>query len=241
MSIEWKNLVSGYPGIEPLHVPFSASLDEHGLYAVVGPNGCGKSTFLKTTLGLTKPLAGEVYVLGKKIVAGKSLPQDVGFVPQIHGVNRYFDISVRSIVRQGAENPNRRNPKSEEVVERLLREWDLLPLSERAFHELSVGQKTRALVARALACEPRLLFLDEPLANLDMHCQRFLIDTLTALVEREKMTVLVVDHHFEKFQGQISRFIHFTREKGHDECEHVEARACYIHFHDALTELSHDH
>lgn len=239
MTVEWRNFVSGYRGAEPLHVAFNASITTPGIYAVVGPNGCGKSTFLKTTLGLMPPLQGEIFMCNQKVESGKTLPRGVGFVPQVHGVNKYFDVTVRELVMQGCGRGQQQSGK--ERVELLLREWDVFRDADKRFHSLSVGQKTRALVARALACDPKILFLDEPLANLDIHCQGFLLTTLQRLVRERELVVLVVDHHFEKFQKHINRFIHFTRTHGHDEKEHVDTRSCYIHFHDSLTELAHEH
>lgn len=225
MSIKFENLVVGYQGVEPLSFPLTLTLNQPGIYGVIGPNGCGKSTLLKTMLGLLAPVKGGVLLLEKKVEVDTRLPEGVSYVPQTNGVNRYFNITVEQVVSQGFLSAVNKTK-----VRELLKEWDLENFSSHLFRELSIGQKTRVLIARSLASEPKILLLDEPLANLDMHCQRFLMTTLASLVHRSQMLILMVDHHFEKFRPEFRAFLSFHRGHEHDECHHHETRTSYIHF-----------
>lgn len=217
----WKNLVCGAASgpssgtwfgsastQEPLHLPFSGEIARPGLCAVRGPNGCGKSTLLKTFLGLMTPKSGRVSLL----TASR------GYVPQSNTVNRYFHISVRDFIRQGF-GPDAQGSQNEDArVDALIDEWQLTEAATRSFHELSIGQKTRAMVARAIVSVPRILFLDEPLASLDGCCQRQLMTTLSALCQTTGMSVLMVDHHFERFEHLIQREIVFERTHNRETC-----------------------
>lgn len=223
MSFALENLVCGYPGVEPLNYPLTIEIESPGIYAVVGPNGCGKSTLLKTILGLQQPLQGKISLNGVTVRPHVRLPEGVSYVPQSHGVNRYYDISVERIVAQGFVKK-----VDDGVLDALLRVWDIHSARLRSFHSLSLGQKTRALIARALASHPNVLFLDEPLANLDAHCQRFLIETLRMHVEKNAVQVVMVDHHFERFASSIDRYLIFSRKHDHDACTHVESRVSHI-------------
>lgn len=215
MSLLWEDLVVGYPGRESLNLPFSGRLEDGGIYAIVGPNGSGKSTLLKTWLGLMKPQSGRVSVNG-------SSPQTpsghMTYVPQTHKVNRYFQISVMDFVMQGfGRHPPAPEEARQRVNEALVR-WDLSADAHRSFHVLSGGQKTRALVARAILSQPKMIFLDEPLANLDACCQETLMNTLHILAHKQNICVVMVDHHFEAYEKFLSAKFLFERSHNAEVC-----------------------
>lgn len=214
MMLAWENLVCGYADRDALNIPFTGALDGAGIYAVTGPNGCGKSTLLRTWLGLMSPQKGTVAIDGVPATARHDISLGVGYVPQAHKVNRYFQISVEDFIRQGFGPRHRPTRTSEDRVLELLDQWQLAADARRSFHELSGGQKTRAMVARAIASFPKMLFLDEPLASLDVCCQKLLMDTLHELAHQKNVLVVMVDHHFGPFERYLSARIQFNR--GHD-------------------------
>ncbi len=213
--LSWQQLVVGYPHKKPLTNPFSGEITAPGIYAIIGQNGCGKSTLLKTWLGLIKPLNGSILLNDAPIPTEHNITQGIAYVPQFHTVNRYFHISVSDFIKQG-KGPNYSfTTKDLNEINSLLTEWQLNGYGNRSFHELSGGQKTRAMIIRAVLSKPKMLFLDEPLASLDSCCQQQLIETLETLTQENKVCVFIVDHHLENFSSYITQKIKFTRK--HDQ------------------------
>ncbi|MCA2959732.1 MAG: ABC transporter ATP-binding protein [Silvanigrellales bacterium] len=220
--VEWENLVCGYKGREPLNLPFSGRLETPGVFAIQGPNGSGKSTLLRTWLGLQQPRGGRVSLYGRAPGRVHSISEGLGYVPQFHKVNHYFHLTVRDFVRQGFGPVAQGDPVAEQArearVSHLLGVWQLEADADRSFHVLSGGQKTRAMVARATASHPRILFLDEPLASLDTCCQQLLMDSLHALAHGGGVCVVMVDHHFEPYAGHLSGKLSFHRGHNREVC-----------------------
>lgn len=215
MTLVWNDLVLGHRGRQALNHPFSGVLDDGGIYAIVGPNGCGKSTLLKTWLGLLTPSKGSVTINGHR---PESCVTPLAYVPQSQQVNRFFQISVIDFVLQGFGRTPPAPNEARQKARAVLVQWDLSAEAERSFHLLSGGQKTRAMIARALVSNPRILFLDEPLANLDACCQAQLMDTLHHLAHQENMCVVMVDHHFESYEKLLSAQFVFERSHNDEVC-----------------------
>ncbi|MBM3380990.1 MAG: ATP-binding cassette domain-containing protein [Betaproteobacteria bacterium] len=215
MALNWENLVVGHQNRSALNHPFSGRLEDGGIYAIIGPNGCGKSTLLKTWLGLLSPWSGEVKINGASPAAG-TLP--LAYVPQSQQVNKYFQISVQDFVMQGF---GRHPPAPADALPRVrtaLVQWELSADAQKSFHLLSGGQKTRAMVARAILSNPKMIFLDEPLANLDACCQQQLMDTLHVLAHQNNICVVMVDHHFEAYEKLLSAKFLFERSHNAEIC-----------------------
>lgn len=182
----------------------SLQVRENEFLGLVGPNAGGKSTLLKIMLGLLKPLAGRVRVLGEK--PEKSCTQ-VGYVPQYPLFSREFPITVEQTVLMGRLGVSglfggyRRRDR--EVAQRAMLETEIINLASRQLCTLSGGQLQRVLMARALACEPLILMLDEPTANIDMRIETEIFDLLKKLSRR--MTIIVVSHDVGFISGYVGR------------------------------------
>lgn len=169
------------------------TIPEHDFVCVIGPNGGGKTTLVKLMLGLLEPQTGEVRVLGR---SPEEARRRIGYMPQHAQLDPKFPVSVLDVVLMGrlgersGFGPYRRVDKA--VATRVLGEVGLADLVGRAFSSLSGGQRQRVLIARALACEPELLLLDEPTANLDPAVQEDLYELLRDLNRR--LTVVMVSH-----------------------------------------------
>jgi zinc transport system ATP-binding protein len=162
---------------------------------VIGPNGGGKSTLMKLLLGLLEPNAGEIKILGKSPVKARS---DIGYVPQAIRFDPLFPISALDIVLMGRLDRlgvGLFSGKCKREAEAALDEVGLVDIAHRSFSDLSGGQRQRVLIARALACDPKLLLLDEPTANIDLSVEEALLDSLEKL--RERMTILLVTHDLD--------------------------------------------
>lgn len=164
------------------------------LLAVVGPNGAGKSTLLKLIAGLLKPWSGRVEVLGHP--AGAQARR-VAYVPQAETVDWQFPVTVEDVVMMGrypALGPLRRTGlQDRRAVGAALEKVSMSPHSGTQIGQLSGGQRRRVFLARALAAEPDLFLLDEPVTGVDPSTQEDLMDILEAEARRGK-TVIASTH-----------------------------------------------
>ena len=169
----------------------SFHLHEGEFAVLIGPNGAGKTTVLRLLLGLLRPSAGTIEVLGG---SPESARASLGYVPQHASYDPAFPISVEEVVRMGRLRPSSRRFLADDAraVRAALEQADVADLADRPYSALSGGQRRRVLVARALATEPRLLVLDEPTANMDAESEARLFKSLGEL--KGKATILVVTH-----------------------------------------------
>jgi len=171
---------------------------------LVGPNAGGKSTLLKLVLGEIEPLVGQVRVFGKRPSAAR---RHIGYVPQYPNFTRDFPITAEQVVLTGRLGMGRvlggYSSRDRESARRAMGETEVLDFAERSVGSLSGGQLQRVLLARALACEPRLLLLDEPTANIDMRVENEIFDLLKLLSAR--MAVVVVSHDIAFISGYVHR------------------------------------
>ncbi len=171
---------------------------------IVGPNAGGKSTLLKLILGLLEPTAGTVRVLGRSPQAAS---REIGYVPQYPAFARDFPVTVEQVVLTGRLGRGRLlggyDAGDREMARWVMTQTEIADLASRRIATLSGGQLQRVLVARALACEPQILILDEPTANIDMRVESDIFDLLRVLNQR--MTILVVSHDVAFISAYVRR------------------------------------
>lgn len=187
-----EGVACGYGG-EAVVASLDLSVREGEFYALIGVNGSGKSTFLKTVVGLIPPVRGSIRFAAK----GGAVPS-IGYIPQTEKLDSIFPISVMEVVLMGVYaylGPGRR-VKSEHrrVAQTALRNMGVEDLSRRRFSELSGGQKQRVLLARALATEPVVLVLDEPTSGIDQAGERVFMELISE-VNRRGVAVLMASHN----------------------------------------------
>ena len=183
-------------------VTFSVAAGE--FFGLIGPNAAGKSTLLKLILGLLDPQRGQVQVLGNQPRAAR---QRIGYVPQFPTFTRNFPISVLQMVLLGRLGVGRTagpfNAEDRARAGKALRAVEIESLAKIPIGELSGGQLQRALIARALVCEPELLILDEPTANIDVRAEEDIFGLLRGYSAR--MTIIVVSHDIAFISGYVDR------------------------------------
>ncbi|MFN9930304.1 MAG: metal ABC transporter ATP-binding protein [bacterium] len=170
----------------------------HGsLTAIVGPNGAGKSTFIKACLGLLPVATGNVRFFGQPLAKARAL---VGYVPQRESVDWDFPVSVLDVVAMGRYrtlgwlSPVTRAAKAQALD--ALAHVGIDNLAHRQIGQLSGGQQQRVFIARALAQQARLYFMDEPFAGVDAATEQAIIAVLRSLRD-QGVTVLVVHHDLQ--------------------------------------------
>jgi len=158
---------------------------------LIGPNGAGKTTFFLGICGVLKPSAGEIVVLGKRVLNGDFRPE-VGLVFQ-NPDDQLFCPSVRDDVAFGPLNMGLPRDEVEVRVAEALSTVGGSELADRPAHHLSEGEKRMVSIASVLAMRPRLVIHDEPSANLDIRSRRRLI----RLMQASKETLLIASHDLE--------------------------------------------
>lgn len=207
--LEARNVTFGYGRSDVLE-DVSLSIRSGEFVALVGPNGSGKSTLLRILLGVLNPRAGSVSLFGTR-------PRDLrdrsrlGYVPQRPSLASEVPATVAEIVAAGRLEPGRwwrrMDDADRRAVQHALESVGLGPDGERPLNELSGGQQQRAFIARALASEPQLLVLDEPIAGVDAGSQRRFRDSLTHLIDEHGAGVLLVSHELSAVAHDLDRVI----------------------------------
>lgn len=164
------------------------------LVGIVGPNGAGKSTLIKAALGLIPVSSGWVKIFG--VPARRNLKQ-VGYVPQRESVDWDFPVTVMDVVLMGRYGHlgliKRASARDREIARECLEKVKMLPFANRQIANLSGGQQQRVFLARALAQESDLYFMDEPFAGVDAATESAIIALLHELKDKGK-TLMVVHH-----------------------------------------------
>ncbi|MEE4639642.1 MAG: metal ABC transporter ATP-binding protein [Wenzhouxiangella sp.] len=189
-------------GVAPVLDKVSLRVRAGEFWALLGPNGGGKSTLIKLALGLLKPNRGRIRIFGETPSEARAR---IGYVPQFATFPRDFPLAVNQVVLQGrlqAGNWWRPMGKAHKAAAAgSLDRAGIAHLAKRPIGTLSGGQLQRVLIARALAAEPELLLLDEPTAHVDTDGETNFFDLLASL--RKQMAIVMVSHDV----GLVSRHV----------------------------------
>ncbi|MEO8602644.1 MAG: ATP-binding cassette domain-containing protein [bacterium] len=202
--LELSDVSLGYRGVAVLS-GVSLRIEAGEFVALVGPNGAGKTTLLRGMLGLVPVLAGRV---AWGFDRSTSPP---GYVPQRDSLDPIFPLTAYEVVLMGtyAALPPLRpiGARRKRLASQCLEQVGLDGLARRPYWELSGGQKQRVLIARALAAEPQILFLDEPTAGVDREAEAAIIALIAAQNRQHGMTVALVSHHLGRIQSEVRSVI----------------------------------
>lgn len=193
----------------------TASVHEGEYLGIIGPNGGGKTTLLKLILGLLKPTSGSIEIYGQPVssYAGKA---KIGYVPQRAATSDYqFPATVEEIVLSGrtakAGLLKRFSAEDRKQVKKALEIAGISNLGDRLLSNLSGGERQRVYIARALACEPKILILDEPTVAIDIVSQEKFYNFLDDLHEKLGLTILFVSHDIDVVAQQVETVLCLNR------------------------------
>ncbi len=180
--------------------PLSWQIPQGIRLGIIGGNGSGKSSLVKTLLGIIPSLSGS-YQWAENT--------QFTYVPQEHQMDRLFPLNVEDILKMGSLNQlshfKLTSKKFEMKAAELLEKMELLPLRKKLLRELSGGQRQRALIARALMCEPEVLIMDEPHNSLDHQFREKIWNVLEKLRQTRSFSWMVIDHDLNRILTQIDR------------------------------------
>lgn len=201
MGIEVKNLSFAYKKGTPVLQNVSFELESGKLVCLLGPNGVGKSTLFKCMLGLLKNFGGSVFIEGEDVsrLTQKQLARKIAYIPQ--STAPAFNYTVCEVVLMGttALTDSFASPgkKEKELADEALETLGIGHLRDRMFMNISGGERQLALIARALAQQAKILFMDEPTANLDYGNQIRVLEKVRELTKRG-YTVIQSTHNPEQ-------------------------------------------
>ena len=203
--ISVEHLAYTYPGVEdtpgvPVFADLNLTIEEGNFVAVLGTNGCGKSTLAKHFNAILLPSGGKVYVCGIDTANEDRLitiRRNVGMVFQ-NPDNQIVANVVEEDVAFGPENLGIASPEIRRRVDSALKQVDMYEYRTHAPHLLSGGQKQRIAIAGVIAMEPKCIVLDEPTAMLDPRGRREVIDTIGRLNREKGITVVLITHHMDE-------------------------------------------
>ena len=203
--ISVEHLAYTYPGMDdapgvPVFEDMNLNIQEGSFVAILGTNGCGKSTLAKHFNSILLPTGGKVYVCGIDTANEDrimTVRHNVGMVFQ-NPDNQIVANVVEEDVAFGPENLGIAAPEIRHRVDNALKQVGMYEYREHAPHLLSGGQKQRIAIAGILAMEPKCIVLDEPTAMLDPRGRKDVIDTVKKLNREKGITIVLITHHMEE-------------------------------------------
>jgi zinc/manganese transport system ATP-binding protein len=186
------------------------SLRKGEFTGIIGPNGAGKTTLLRVILGLLEPSGGRVLIEGEPIHNKNKAA--IGYVPQKLVIDPDMPLRARDVVSLGLDGhrlgfafPSRQR---RELVDAALREVGADGYADGRVGELSGGEQQRVLIAHALISRPKLLLLDEPLANLDLRSEQEIVAVLGRLAREQQIAILLSAHDMNPLLGVMDRIVY---------------------------------
>lgn len=176
-------------------------IEEGEIIALLGPNGAGKTTLISTICGITRPTSGTVTVSGHDIIKDyRQARSQIGLVPQELSLEQFETVMNAVRFSRGLFG----KPNDDALVEKLLRQLGLHDKKDTKIMALSGGMKRRVLIAKALAHEPRVLFLDEPTAGVDVELRKDMWRVVDEL-RKTGVTIILTTHYIEEAEAMADR------------------------------------
>lgn len=171
----------------------SFTVDKGDFVGIIGPNGAGKTTLFRSMLGLLEDYQGRITFFGEDIRKNRNILRKIGYIPQKNSTDQGFPATVEEIVSLGITSRRPSKNKINHAIETV----GLFDQKTKRIGELSGGQQQRVLIAKALANEPELLILDEPVTGIDLETQNKFYVLLKKLNEENKITIIWASHDLD--------------------------------------------
>jgi ABC-2 type transport system ATP-binding protein len=198
--LELHGLSKSYPKLTALS-GVSLSIRQGEIFALLGPNGAGKTTLIGSICGLVKKTSGRIVLFGKDLDEDPVRPRaDVGLVPQEINFDPFFSVAEALYIQLGYYG----RPRDEARVDEVLTALNLQAKRDALTRALSGGMKRRLLIAKALVHRPKLVFLDEPTAGVDVELRRDLWAYIRKLAS-EGTTIVLTTHYLEEAEELADR------------------------------------
>ncbi|HML27936.1 MAG TPA: ABC transporter ATP-binding protein [Hyphomicrobium sp.] len=192
-----KTYASGFTALKDINL----EIRQGEIFALLGPNGAGKTTLISTVCGIVNPSTGSITVNGKDIAAEyRTVRAMIGLVPQELSTDMFETPWATVNFSRGLFG----KPRNPALVEKVLRDLSLWDKKDARIMTLSGGMKRRLLIAKALAHEPRILFLDEPTAGVDVELRREMWDIVRGL-RANGVTIILTTHYIEEAEEMADR------------------------------------
>ncbi|MCP4818377.1 MAG: ABC transporter ATP-binding protein [Shimia sp.] len=179
----------------------SLSIEEGEILALLGPNGAGKTTLISTICGITNPSSGSVAVDGHDVVKDyRGARSIIGLVPQEISLEPFTKVKDTVAFSRGLFG----KPRDDAAIEKILKQLSLWDKRDARTMELSGGMKRRVLIAKALSHDPKVLFLDEPTAGVDVELRKDMWDVVAEL-KAQGVTIILTTHYIEEAEAIADR------------------------------------
>ena len=199
--VEVKNLSKSFPGGLQALNNVNLTINQGEILALLGPNGAGKTTLISTICGICLATSGEVLVTGHDIITNyRETRKLIGLVPQDVSLEPFETVFNTVRFSRGLHG----KPRNDGHLEKLLKQLSLWDKRNSKLVELSGGMKRRVLIAKALSHEPRLLFLDEPSAGVDVELRKDMWD-IVAELQASGVTIVLTTHYIEEAEAIAER------------------------------------
>ncbi len=212
--IELENVSFSYTSEETIIQDISLEVHKGDYVGITGPNGGGKSTLMKLMLGLNKPTRGTVKLFGTKIHKFKDWYK-IGYVPQKSQVDMNFPVTVEELVAMGRYGKRGvfyfPTEEDKEKTREALKQVGMLSYKDRQLNDLSGGQQQRVFIARALASEPEVIFLDEPTVGVDVKTKKQFYALLRKLNRDLQLTLVFVSHDIDIVAHESTEIAYINR------------------------------
>ncbi|MCO4842471.1 MAG: ABC transporter ATP-binding protein [Yoonia sp.] len=188
---------SGFEALKGVNL----EIEEGEILALLGPNGAGKTTLISTICGITLPTSGTVAVGGHDTQSGYRGARDlIGLVPQEINLEPFETVMNSVRFSRGLFG----KPRNDAYIEKILKQLSLFDKKDSKIMALSGGMKRRVLIAKALSHEPRVLFLDEPTAGVDVELRKDMWDVVADL-KASGVTIILTTHYIEEAEAIADR------------------------------------